>query len=84
MGHRSASARRVVHGATPGQSAHDAWPLFQDPENISLFVFFGNPGLFLAFPVTIAIQAFRARMEARVLDAAFGDAYRAYRAQTWF
>jgi protein-S-isoprenylcysteine O-methyltransferase Ste14 len=58
--------------------------VFGELLNVGLFVFFGNPWLFLAFPVTIAIQALRARTEARVLDAAFGDTYRAYRAQTWF
>jgi protein-S-isoprenylcysteine O-methyltransferase Ste14 len=32
----------------------------------------------------IAIQVVRARREARVLEAAFGDAYRDYRRKTWF
>jgi protein-S-isoprenylcysteine O-methyltransferase Ste14 len=34
--------------------------------------------------VIIAIQVLRARREARVLEAAFGDAYRDYRRKTWF
>jgi protein-S-isoprenylcysteine O-methyltransferase Ste14 len=29
-------------------------------------------------------QTIRARREARVLEAAFGDAYREYRRKTWF
>jgi protein-S-isoprenylcysteine O-methyltransferase Ste14 len=34
--------------------------------------------------VVIAIQIFRARHEANVLQAAFGDEYRDYRRKTWF
>ncbi len=36
-------------------------------------------------PVIVAVgQATRARREAQVLEAAFGDAYREYRRKTWF
>lgn len=38
--------------------------------------------LFVLF--VIAMQIIRARREARVLEAAFGDAYRDYRRKTWF
>jgi protein-S-isoprenylcysteine O-methyltransferase Ste14 len=38
----------------------------------------------LFFLVMIVVQMLRARREARVLEAAFGDAYRDYRRQTWF
>lgn len=34
--------------------------------------------------VIVALQIVRARREARVLEAAFGDAYREYRSKTWF
>lgn len=34
--------------------------------------------------VIIVIQTIRARREARVLESAFGDAYREYRGKTWF
>jgi protein-S-isoprenylcysteine O-methyltransferase Ste14 len=30
------------------------------------------------------VQTLRARREAQVLEAAFGDAYRDYRRKTWF
>jgi protein-S-isoprenylcysteine O-methyltransferase Ste14 len=30
------------------------------------------------------VQTIRARREARVLEAAFGEAYREYRKKTWF
>jgi protein-S-isoprenylcysteine O-methyltransferase Ste14 len=32
----------------------------------------------------VVLQVVRARREARVLEAAFGDAYREYRSKTWF
>jgi protein-S-isoprenylcysteine O-methyltransferase Ste14 len=32
----------------------------------------------------VAMQIIRARREARVLEAAFGDAYREYRSKSWF
>jgi protein-S-isoprenylcysteine O-methyltransferase Ste14 len=32
----------------------------------------------------ITLQIVRARQEARVLEATFGDAYREYRRRTWF
>ncbi|HWZ60231.1 MAG TPA: isoprenylcysteine carboxylmethyltransferase family protein [Gemmatimonadaceae bacterium] len=52
--------------------------------NVGLCVFYGQPWLFLLLPILLVQQVQRARKEARVLDAAFGDAYRAYRARTWF
>jgi len=38
----------------------------------------------LVFAFIIPMQVMRARAEARVLEARFGDEYRNYRAQTWF
>ena len=38
----------------------------------------------LFFLIVVPMQVARARAEARVLEAKFGDQYRAYRAQTWF
>jgi protein-S-isoprenylcysteine O-methyltransferase Ste14 len=40
-------------------------------------------GLLLVLLITL-MQFLRARNEARVLEAKFGDAYRQYRAKTWF
>ncbi len=34
--------------------------------------------------VLVPLQVRRARIEARVLEAKFGDAYRDYRRKTWF
>lgn len=44
----------------------------------------GRPMWLLIFAVVIPMQIWRARKEAAVLEAKFGDAYRAYRASTWF
>jgi protein-S-isoprenylcysteine O-methyltransferase Ste14 len=42
-----------------------------------------RPVLWLLLPAIIIGQTIRARREARVLEAAFGDAYREYRQKTW-
>lgn len=55
-------------------------------------VFFAGMALYLPLPrlvllallVIIFLQVLRARNEARVLEAKFGDAYREYRGKTWF
>ena len=44
-------------------------------------------GKWIAIPLFLAgysLQYLRANREAKVLEAAFGDEYRRYRAQTWF
>jgi protein-S-isoprenylcysteine O-methyltransferase Ste14 len=43
-----------------------------------------RPQWWIALFVIVIAQAVRARREARVLEAAFGDAYREYRRKTWF
>lgn len=43
-----------------------------------------EPIWLLMFVVIVPLQVWRARKEARVLEAAFGDEYRAWRAKTWF
>lgn len=40
--------------------------------------------LWFLFAFLVVLQIVRARKEAQVLEAKFGDEYRAYRAQTWF
>jgi protein-S-isoprenylcysteine O-methyltransferase Ste14 len=44
----------------------------------------GQPAWLLAFALIIPLQFWRMGREARVLEAKFGDEYRAYRARTWF
>ena len=43
-----------------------------------------RPGLWIVFLAVVVGQIIRARREARVLEAAFGDDYREYRRKTWF
>ena len=49
-----------------------------------LIVALQRPALWLLLVVVAIVQAIRARREARVLEATFGDAYREYRRKTWF
>jgi len=43
-----------------------------------------KPFMFVILAVLVPIQVVRARAEARVLEAKFGEAYREYRKRTWF
>lgn len=45
---------------------------------------FGRPAWLLIFVILIPLQIWRARKESAVLEAAFGEEYRKYRAETWF
>ena len=51
---------------------------------IGVILMVGKPVWLLIFVVIIPLQLSRARKEAEVLDAAFGEEYRRYRASTWF
>ncbi len=43
-----------------------------------------RPMLWILLAVVVVIQVVRAQREARVLEAKFGEDYRAYRSRTWF
>lgn len=43
-----------------------------------------RPHVWILLVAAVIAQTIRARREARVLEAAFGDAYREYRRKTWF
>jgi protein-S-isoprenylcysteine O-methyltransferase Ste14 len=51
---------------------------------VGLTLMVRRPGFGLALVIIIPMQIIRARREARVLEAKFGDAYRHYRSRTWF
>ena len=51
---------------------------------VGLVVLVRRPTLVIPLLILIPIQVLRARREAQVLEAKFGDAYRQYRARTWF
>jgi len=48
-----------------------------------LITFMGIPLLFLVLAALVPVQVVRAHREERVLEAAFGDAYRSYKRRTW-
>jgi protein-S-isoprenylcysteine O-methyltransferase Ste14 len=63
----------------------------RNPIYVSGMIFIGGillivrqPLLWLVILILIPLQIIRARNEARVLEAKFGDAYREYRQRTWF
>jgi protein-S-isoprenylcysteine O-methyltransferase Ste14 len=49
-----------------------------------LCLFYLRPIFLLVFLLIVPLQIIRARKEAGVLEAAFGDTYREYRRKTWF
>lgn len=51
---------------------------------VGLCLVLQKPALWLLLPVLIIAQMIRAKKEARVLEAAFGEEYREYRRRTWF
>jgi len=51
---------------------------------VGLFLILQRPELWILLVIIVIAQTVRAKKEARVLEAAFGDAYREYRRKTWF
>jgi protein-S-isoprenylcysteine O-methyltransferase Ste14 len=51
---------------------------------LGICLMLGQPQLLLIFVILIPLQVNRARREAAVLEAKFGDEYREYRKRTWF
>ena len=49
-----------------------------------LILFLNRPWFLLLLIPLLLLQVFRARREARLLEQRFGEAYRQYRAGTWF
>jgi len=51
---------------------------------VGLAIFIGFPWLLTVFAILLPLQVFRSRKESQVLEAKFGDEYRAYKQKTWF
>lgn len=58
--------------------------LFGSSVIAGVFLLVGRPMWLAVFALVIPLQIWRARKEAAVLEAKFGEEYRAYRASTWF
>ncbi len=51
---------------------------------LGIVLVIGVRWLWIALVLLVVVQVLRARKEAQVLEAKFGDEYLRYRAQTWF
>ncbi|HEV2488450.1 MAG TPA: isoprenylcysteine carboxylmethyltransferase family protein [Candidatus Acidoferrales bacterium] len=58
--------------------------LFGGVSFAGLFIVIGDPILFLLFLLFYSHQLWRIRKEGKVLEQAFGEDYRRYKAKTWF
>lgn len=58
--------------------------VFLDTALLGVVLIMGLAWLLVPWMVLMAVQAWQARREARVLEQAFGDAYRQYRQHTWW
>src|SRR5206468_10822205 len=78
-----AEARRLVTHGLYSRIRHPIY-LFAECMALGIISFLGFPLLMLVWVPAVAWQIRRARRESRVLEDAFGDAYRRYRRGTWF
>lgn len=77
-------ARRLVTHGLYARIPHPIY-LFAECVSVGMWVFMGLPWMaLLTAVVVVPVQVWRARREARVLEAAFGEEYRAYRRRTWW
>ena len=72
----------VTHGLY-GKIPHPLY-VFLDVALLGVVIALRQPWLVAPWLALVAIHAWAARREARVLERAFGDAYRQYRAKTWW
>jgi protein-S-isoprenylcysteine O-methyltransferase Ste14 len=79
----AAKARHLVTGGLYSKIRNPVY-VFGGLLIAATVVYIGRPVLLFAFVVLIPMQVVRARNESRVLEEAFGDEYRAYKARTWF
>lgn len=76
-------ARKLVTHGLYSRVRHPVY-VFGSIAIFGLFLYIGRPILLCLFFLLVPMQILRARAEERVLEARFGDEYRAYRASTWF
>jgi protein-S-isoprenylcysteine O-methyltransferase Ste14 len=58
--------------------------LFSTLHIFAIALFLRRAELYYVVAVVVVVQLVRARRESKVLEARFGDEYRAYKARTWF
>lgn len=75
-------ARALVHGLY--SRIRNPIYVFSSSMVLGILLILQRPLLFVLFGGLLAVQTWRAHKEAQVLDAKFGDEYRAYRRKTWF
>ncbi|HTS36642.1 MAG TPA: isoprenylcysteine carboxylmethyltransferase family protein [Candidatus Solibacter sp.] len=79
----SAQARQLVTHGLYSKIRNPIY-LFGSCVIVGAILLFGRPIYLLIFVLIIPLQLWRAGKESAVLEAAFGDEYRKYRASTWF
>jgi|SRR5579864_1310254 len=79
----TAQARQLVSGGLYSRIRNPIYT-FGSCVIVGLILLLGRPLWLLIFVVIIPLQIWRARKEASVLEAKFGERYRAYRVSTWF
>jgi len=86
LGRSFSVAPRATALVTSGIYSRIRNPIYVSGEilMVGLVLIVGRPELLIVPLVLIPIQIIRARREAAVLEAKFGDAYREYRKSTWF
>lgn len=76
-------ARQLVTGGVYSRIRNPIY-VFGTVAVAGLVLVLHKPILWLLVAAIVVMQILRARREAQVLEAAFGDAYREYRRKTWF
>jgi protein-S-isoprenylcysteine O-methyltransferase Ste14 len=86
LGNAFAVAPRAKHLVTHGLYARVPHPMyvFLDVALLGAVLMLRRPWLLVVLGVLVIIHAWQAGREARVLEQAFGDAYRDYRRCTWW
>jgi protein-S-isoprenylcysteine O-methyltransferase Ste14 len=86
IGSAFAVAPKAKALVTHGLYAKIPHPLyvFLDVALLGVVIALRQPWLVAPWLALVALHAWAARREARVLERAFGDAYRQYRAKTWW
>ena len=78
-----AQARMLVTTGLYSKSRHPIY-LFRGIAFLGLFIAWGKLIPLLCFLLIYPVQILRARKEEKVLEQAFGEEYRRYKASTWF